>query len=395
MYLSHSTHKNIFVPALQMRRLIKNISLLAVIILWQVNGTFAQNNNNVRMWPGDINNNGIVNNIDVLYWAVAKGSTGPTRRNARTFWITQALPDPLWTGTFPNGLNYAYADCNGDGVVDDDDRAVIDRNFGEVHGEVVPDVFSNSQGDTIPTLLISTESPIVPPGGTLIADLSLGTASDTINDFFGLSFTIVYDPDILGEDDEDDVFSFEIEEDSWLVEEEDNIEDELVTFIKNDRNLGLAQITIARNDGRTVTGFGKIGTFNIVMEDIVFLNTTIGNTDISLIDEELISKEVAPSNVEFSITNASSSNNPITNRGLKLFPNPVNGAVINIALENPKEGIRLVQLFDTNGRLLVTQRYEHRTSNKEFDINDYPNGVYTFKIITDKHLYVQSFVRQK
>jgi hypothetical protein len=41
------------------------ISIL-VIILWTLPSASGQ-----QVWPGDINNNGIVNNVDVLFWAVA------------------------------------------------------------------------------------------------------------------------------------------------------------------------------------------------------------------------------------------------------------------------------------------------------------------------------------
>ena len=29
------------------------------------------------LWPGDINDNGVVNNLDVLFWGIAEGQKGP------------------------------------------------------------------------------------------------------------------------------------------------------------------------------------------------------------------------------------------------------------------------------------------------------------------------------
>ncbi|MFM9949281.1 MAG: hypothetical protein ACKV1O_15180, partial [Saprospiraceae bacterium] len=67
--------------------------------------------------PGDADDNGEVNQYDLLYIGYAYGTVGPMRLEDDTEFSPQAIP-LLWTQTFPNGLNYAYADANGNGVVD-------------------------------------------------------------------------------------------------------------------------------------------------------------------------------------------------------------------------------------------------------------------------------------
>lgn len=77
---------------------------------------------NLLVWPGDLNNDGEVNEIDILpvglYWLLK----GPVRPNASSNW--EAQPSPAW-----DPIRAAYADANGDGVVDEREIIVIGLNW--------------------------------------------------------------------------------------------------------------------------------------------------------------------------------------------------------------------------------------------------------------------------
>ena len=81
--------------------------------------------------PGDCNNDSITDGRDMLYWALAYGSTGPLRSNATTDWIPQPSPD--WNDSV-NDVNNKHQDANGDGIVDELDLEVISANFGMTSG---------------------------------------------------------------------------------------------------------------------------------------------------------------------------------------------------------------------------------------------------------------------
>ncbi|MEZ5044970.1 MAG: T9SS type A sorting domain-containing protein [Saprospiraceae bacterium] len=383
MYLLGPFFRPIFVSELQTIPQLSKLILTTVIILLNIPMSLGQ-----QVWPGDINNNGIVNNIDVLYWAVAKGATGDSRLSPTTDWVSQDLPAVLWDMSFPDGLNFSFADCDGDGDVDDDDKTVIENNFGLVHGTVIPDDYANGNAETDPVLLLTPNATVIPPGGTLEANLSLGTSTDSITNFYGVAFTVIYDPDVVGNQGND--FRLDILDDTWMNGMGD---DKVIQFIKNDRNTGVAQIAIVRKNQQTVGGFGDIGTFSIVMEDIVVGLTTINTTDIKMVDLGLIDAPIAPSDFAFSVDSTTATIVPITRKGIKLFPNPATGQEVTIELEHPTEKIRLVQLFDVNGRLLSSKRFDAIESKQQFHIGDYPAGIYTFKVITDKRMYIQSFFR--
>ncbi|MCB0629771.1 MAG: T9SS type A sorting domain-containing protein [Saprospiraceae bacterium] len=342
-----------------------------------------------QVWPGDINNNGIVNNIDVLYWAVANGATGDKRTDTTSNWEAKDLPANLWDQDFPNGLNYAYADCDGDGDVDDDDKTVIENNFGQVHGEVVPDEYTPGDPATDPTMGLASDNPVVAPAGTLMVDLSLGSEDKAITDFYGIAFTVIYDPDAVGNKGND--FRLDVLADTWMSGQGD---EKVIQFFQNDRDLGIAQFALVRKNGVPVSGFGDIGTFNIVIEEIFTGKSVLTASDIQMADVNLGTSPVVPSDLEFSVDSTLTATIvPIVRTGLKVYPNPVSGREITIDLENPEEGIRLVELYDVNGRLLRRLRLDGQTSRQQLPISTYPRGVYTFKVLTNKRIYVQSFVK--
>ena len=68
----------------------------------------------VTVWPGDTDNNGLVNNLDFLQIGLAYNYLGTVRDTATVQWSGQTASP--WT-TNPAGINSAYADANGDGLV--------------------------------------------------------------------------------------------------------------------------------------------------------------------------------------------------------------------------------------------------------------------------------------
>lgn len=81
----------------------------------------------LAVWPGDTNNDGEVDQADVLplgqYW----GATGPSRTSHTCQW--QGYSVPVWS---PEAA--VHADANGDGEVDQADVLCIGQNWGSTHG---------------------------------------------------------------------------------------------------------------------------------------------------------------------------------------------------------------------------------------------------------------------
>lgn len=86
------------------------------------NSTGAVSVSTVKVWPGDLNNDGIVDERDTLLLGIYRHVRGPARVPASTEWA--AWDAVAWTDP-----KATYADANGDGVVDDKDMDVITLNL--------------------------------------------------------------------------------------------------------------------------------------------------------------------------------------------------------------------------------------------------------------------------
>jgi hypothetical protein len=85
--------------------------------------SFGSTPSAVTVYPGDANNDGIVDVRDILPLGVYYGTTGPSRTSASLSWVGQTVS----SGWSPAAA--AYADCNGDGVVNAGDLAGILQNW--------------------------------------------------------------------------------------------------------------------------------------------------------------------------------------------------------------------------------------------------------------------------
>lgn len=379
MYLSRLITGGIFASIIQTKRLLRKIFLISFIIPWLIPSLRSQ-----TMWPGDVNNNGIVNNIDVLYWAVAAGSTGPARPGATLEWEEQNIFE-LWTQSFPSGLNFAYADCDGNGIVQDPDKDVIEANFGQTQGVIIPDNYANGDPFIDPVLLLSTDATEVAPGETLEVRLSLGDEDNPITDFYGIAFTILYNPDAVGN--QGNHFQFDLANDTWVSGMGVNA---AIRFVSNDKDNGIAQIAIVRKNQQTVEGFGDLGTFSIVMEDIIVGLSTLELelTDIRMIDAGLESTPVAPSelSVDLDVETLAADSKLKEKNGVNLYPNPA-GEIVIVELEEKSKQIRQIQLFNFAGQLVLNQIFQTGESKQILNLADLPGGMYAVRVFTQGYMY--------
>jgi hypothetical protein len=78
------------------------------------------------VWPGDLNNNGIVNEADILQIGLHFNETGPSRTNATFQW--RAEPASMW-----NDIQSVYVDATGDGHIKINDMPAVGFNYGKTH----------------------------------------------------------------------------------------------------------------------------------------------------------------------------------------------------------------------------------------------------------------------
>lgn len=137
------------------------------------------------VWPGDTNNDGIVNQIDLLPIGLSWGQNGTGRSHVNpTEWISQ-LSRP-----WPFDNRYTYADANGDGVVDGADIPVLGLNWHLTHSNVM-------EKSNFPQYSISGHGGIIKPIIKKYAgenQIDIGLWVEGVENLLGLGLNFSYPP---------------------------------------------------------------------------------------------------------------------------------------------------------------------------------------------------------
>lgn len=242
------------------------------------------------VWPGDVNNNGIVNEVDLLALGKAFGQSGPARPDTTSIWGGQTLPEQ-WEGRFPNGLSYAYADCDGNGRINLEDVKVLEANLRRSHGDVpfVPDEILPGLAGVSPSFELLSKDLNINPGKEKEIALGLGNMNIPVDSIAGLSFLIKLDPSLYNVQATDFNFS------GWLGEGGDR---EGVATITKTITAGrsapgdfLVAFTITNGVPLSSIGNGQIGTIiispNEFITELDLSNLRISIDSITMVDENL------------------------------------------------------------------------------------------------------------
>ncbi len=221
------------------------------------------------VFPGDANNDGIADNLDLLSIGIAYGDSGITRVDTSVTWSAHNAGD--WINSFANAINHKHADSNGDAVINDADTNAIILNYAQTHNRIAPVQYLAN----IPTLSIVLPDTLL-PDNIYNVPLTLGNALDSAYDLYGLAFSIGYDNALL----EPGYMQLTIDS-SWLgINGSDQISIQV-----NDTNAGMLDIAITRIDHTNRTGAGELGMLQFKTKSFLTTNelylTTINITGIS------------------------------------------------------------------------------------------------------------------
>jgi hypothetical protein len=142
-----------------------------------------------NLYPGDGNNDGIANYLDLLSIGNHFNQTGAARVDASNNWTPQALTP--WGVEANNGMDIGYADCNGDGTINAADTTAIALNYGNEHQAVIinaPQTFSVSlQANPANEGFVDAETAIIP------FDVVVSNTNNTpLNEIYGIGFKLHY-----------------------------------------------------------------------------------------------------------------------------------------------------------------------------------------------------------
>ena len=286
--------------------------------------------------------------------------------------------------SFFSGLNHAYADCDGDGEIGEDDFEVVSDNFGETQPTVTPDVFASGVGGVDPELKLTNLTGAVGLGSTVDFALDLGDGTLPVNDFYGIAFTVNYDPGIFDEED----LELELTEGTWITTMTGDDFEDLELLEVEDQMPGVVHFAITRNDQMPITGGGEIGRFSIVVEDVIVglmtdTTTLIQIDKVRMITDDMTEVLIVPDTFPLTITDGTTGvSNKDIDKEIIITPNPTSG-LTKITL--PLTTILNTKLYDFIGNEIPVQ-IEQGSSN-EVIVQPYssiPNGIYILSVLSEK-----------
>ena len=353
----------------------KSPLLIAISLLFLSHYCFSQTQ---VVWPGDVNNNGIVNEVDLLYLGFAFGEMGAARTEISTEWIGQEATE--WIDTFPNGLNFVFADCNGDGIVDENDADVIEINLNNIHDDVpfVMDETLDAIPEIDPQFAFLPDTFLTNQGEFGEIQISLGSNEQQLSDILGVAFTINYEPRFF----QANSFQFDFLGDAWIIP----FDSETIPLILENPEEGKITVVSTVTDGISVSGGGFIGTVSfIIQDDIVdFLiaedTIKIDIDSITIVTDDLERVPVVGATSIIEIEGRTTSTyNPILDR-IKYYPNPNNGWVL---LQTNDIKVEKVEVVNALGQA-VYQKELNRSRFHSLDLQQLPKGIHWLRIITEQ-----------
>ncbi len=330
------------------------------------------------VWPGDLNANGIANNLDILAFGFSLGEMGAARLDQTVLWDAYTADD--WLGNLPGlNSNFKHSDADGNGVVNSNDQFPVSINYNQTNDDFVGLLGNDLLGND---LFLVPQNLVAAPGGVFVLDIHLGSAGDPIDNIYGIGFQINVDTQYVTE------VNFDFSE-SWIGDG-----DNIFTYGKYSDEIEHIGTAITRLDGTTVSGFGKIAQVEIVITDVV-LGLVIDSTaclpftldfanvlGINEFEEDLLIEAEGDSLILKNESQLTSNNNLLgANSSFKIYPNPVE----NLLFVQPKnDRIESVTVYDLLGREVFQESFESYNLPQEevmkFDLSNVYNGLYIINI---------------
>lgn len=368
-----------------------NIKLLIKCFLVLLSCCFWGLSLKAQVFPGDANNNGEVDNVDLLYIGYAFGQFGPARLDIGVEFAEQAILVP-WQQEFPDGLNYAYADTDGDGLVDLNDLLTVFINYGETTGIITPIEFPVGITGVDPSLDLQQDA--IPnqlaPGSEVTIPLTLGTEENPVEDINGIAFSIRFNQEIV------DYISLELNA-PWFSPDAAGNVFHFQNFPVTEN--GVLDVAMTRFGQQPISGYGEIGTLSIVIEDDLLdllpgqedsLEAVVEVEEIFMLNSNFETVPVAADHVTLMLYHPhaiTGVKEPEILNGVTVFPNPASHL---LQVESPVD-INAVRVLDLLGHELW---YRELKGNVKVQINstDLQPGSCLLEVYTDKGVAVRKVI---
>lgn len=329
-----------------------------------------------EVWPGDANSDGTADNLDVLELGLHYTQTGAQRASTSNVW--QSYFANNWTGTITNGKNLNHSDCNGDGIINDDDTLAIYNNYGLIH------TFKPAQTTTVnPQLSIVPDQSMVTKGTWGTASVYLGDATSQINNINGIAFTVDFDNTLIEPN------SIWLEYQNSFLDANQNLYFRKLDFA-NSKLYTASTHTVSNN----VSGFGKIATLHYQIKSSLTTDEVL-NIGISQANQSNTSGVISPLTSGTGTLMAIGASVGIKENSfganVLVSPNPTNG-LLNISFNTLPQNTK-IELYNSIGALVLTETMINK--NNTINASELSSGIYFMKVVeNNKVVAVKKVVRE-
>ncbi len=324
------------------------------------------------VWPGDADNDQLVDYNDILPIGLGYGATGTSRPGASILWQAQSAVD--WSQVFmsyPLAPNYKHADCNGDGMINAADTLAIRQNFSLTHSKTDQ---MEPWRSGLPALVPRFDKDVVYNGDVLNVDFLLGDSTISASHIYGIAFTYHFEQQSM-----DSASSTVSYGGSWLGGSSD-----LLAMSRALHSQGIIQIGITRVDHTARTGSGPIAraSFKITTDNISGISYgPYANhgyiTDVRLIDSTGTQMPVNAGADSTTFMYYPDGVSDIADIDIQVMPNPISSKCLITATDE----ILAVSLIDISGHQVWSAK-GLSTRTVAVDISTYVDGLYFAQVKT-------------
>ena len=345
------------------------------------------------MFPGDTNNDGVANYIDVLPIGLAYLGEGQPREIPGVDWIQQEFFPFGQTLPF-TGVDYGFIDCDGNGFIDSLDIEAIFLNYDSVQISANPPPQPYEPSDTlfttsIPELSVSFEIDTAFVNDTIFANIDiLFPDSIAVSPALGVALGLEYDPEFII--------------DSLTVIFPDTLADDLmfVTAASNFSSFyrlpdeGRIEIGAAGRGQNAINGSRTLATARIIVEDVIIRSEGekpfyFDLTDVLLLDnQERVLEINFHSDTLLLIDTVVGINDVIYSDDLKIYPNP---ARKEVTIESKGMPVQEVLFFNQLGQMVKREKIINRRKFR-LPVGQLSPGMYYLHVRTEHGLVIKKLI---
>jgi hypothetical protein len=327
------------------------------------------------VWSGDVNNDGIVNNKDILPLGYFMGASGEDRPNASLEWYGQYADN--WNNPFINQpFDLKHADTDGDGTITLADTSAIHNLYGSTHN-IVPSIIPTGKGLPFDYFLL-TPNPQV--GDLVQVEVQLGKTVDPALNIYGFTFDVSLSNNII-----DSAFQMHYYANTWL-----NNNSPSLSFSKSPR-LNRLESAFTRLGGVSANGMNeRIGRYDFIIIEVIddVKGNVVPTLSMTIDGGQVITNNgslghIEPTVIDIPVRRASGRSSEelplVLDTELFAYPNPAND-LLSVHL-NGEHLIQTIEVLNMAGQTMLSL---HSLNQERSQVNTstLTDGIYILKVMT-------------